>query len=118
MLFFLFKIYGKQLSCHNITVRHAQKLYLHTGVSYSSSKGRQRISTEIYMENAINKSIAGSSTPYNAASILGKSVSKAERALPLSLRKRTTVMKKLIMNFGISLQNPLAKKNKKQLTYK
>ena len=33
---------------------------------------------------AINESAAGSSTPYNSASTLGKAVKKAERALPLS----------------------------------
>ena len=50
---------------------------------------------------AINESTVGSSTPYSAASTLGKAVKKAERALPLSPRKRTTVIKKLAMNSGI-----------------
>ena len=61
---------------------------------------------------AINESTAGSSTPYNSASTLGKAVKKAERALPLSLRKRTAVIKKLAMNTSISLQSPLAKTKK------
>ena len=43
---------------------------------------------------------------------MGKAVKKAERALPLSLRKRTTVIKKLAMNTSISLQGPLAKTKK------
>ena len=60
----------------------------------------------------INESSLGSSTPYNAASTLGKAVKKAERALPLSTQKRTTVIKKSAMNSGISLQNPLAKTEK------
>ena len=60
----------------------------------------------------INESTLGSSTPYNAASTLGKAVKKAERALPLSTQKRTTVIKKSAMNSGISLQSPLAKTKK------
>ena len=43
---------------------------------------------------------------------MGKAVKKAERALPLSPRKRTTVIKKLAMNPGISLESPLAKTKK------
>ena len=43
---------------------------------------------------------------------MGKAVKKAERALLLSLRKRTTVIEKLAMNTSISLQSPLAKTKK------
>ena len=43
---------------------------------------------------------------------MGKAVKNAERALPLSLWKRTTVIKKLAMNSGISLESPLAKTKK------
>ena len=62
---------------------------------------------------AINQSTVGSSTLHNAANTLGKAVKKAaERALPLSLRKRTIMIKILAMNSGISLQSPLAKTKK------
>ena len=61
---------------------------------------------------AINQSTVGSSTLHNAANTLGKVVKKAERALPLSLRKITIMIKILAMNSGISLQSPLAKTKK------
>ena len=75
-------------------------------------KYRLKKATKNAINAAINESTVGSSTPYNAASTLGKAVKKAERALPLSPWKRTSVIKKLAMNSGISLESPSAKTKK------
>ena len=87
---------------------------------------RQTRTTEIQIkravknaiEAAISKSTVGSSTPCNTPSTWGKTVKKAERALPLLPQKGTTKINKLGMNPGISLESPSGKTRKKTFAKK
>lgn len=65
------------------------------------------------IEAAIRKSTVGSLTPCNTPSTWSKAVKKAERVLPLPLQKGATVINKLAMNPGISLQSSSGKTKKK-----